>query len=814
VVVEKTKMEEQQLLRDKLTAGGQGNVDVVVQQINHEDEEGGLEQACSQLEQRDFTGVVDLTWGGWTKIQNLSETHGLGYLRVDTSSHQFLQAGDAFLRSRNAVDAALIFASEDALDESLFWIIGNSYLRVVVISPDSTPSKTLDQALEKLGSMRPTPSYYIAHGSTAFLSELYTLARKRKMVRRDSRWNFVTQDWGLNSSFPTLDDDPQVTFLQSLRSSCCRLLQLPSSCQCPEPFQMPTALQNKVAELAGEVLAIAVGELEKGGRATTSINCNRPPPTPSTSSSLAARFEKQISQSVASSPLQFLTSGSLLLFPTTMEVTSRSKRTSVRVGTWDLETGFKSDLELEPVKRFFRVGTVARTPWTMRSEQDPSDASKAHGYCVQLLEEMARRMNFTYKLFIADDFGHKQENGTWTGVVGDLVTGEVDIVVAAMTMTSEREEVIDFVAPYFDQSGISIIIRKPVREQSLFKFMQVLKPQVWVAILGAVIVTALMLWILDRFSPYSARNNKEAYPEPCREFTLKESFWFALTSFTPQGGGEAPKALSARVLVAAYWLFVVLMLATFTANLAAFLTVERMQTTIQNLEELARQSKINYTVLKDSPYMEYFKNMANAEEDLYRVWKDLTLNSSVGDQSKYRVWDYPIKEQYTSIYKVIKKTEMANSSEEGFQRVLDNTEGNFAFIHDASEVKYEFYNNCNLTEVGEPFAEQPYAVAVQQGSHLNEEISRVVLELQKDRYFETLYGRYWNSTLRSECPTLDDSDGITLRSLGGVFIGTLVGLVIAMVALGIEIAYYKKKDNTEVSTGGGSVIHVSAKPRY
>ena len=32
----------------------------------------------------------------------------------------------------------------------------------------------------------------------------------------------------------------------------------------------------------------------------------------------------------------------------------------------------------------------------------------------------------------------------------------------------------------------------------------------------------------------------------------------------------------------------------------------------------------------------FIKNMANAEEDLYRVWKDLTLNSSVGDQSKYR----------------------------------------------------------------------------------------------------------------------------------------------------------------------------------
>ena len=43
------------------------------------------------------------------------------------------------------------------------------------------------------------------------------------------------------------------------------------------------------------------------------------------------------------------------------------------------------------------------------------------------------------------------------------------------------------------------------------------------------------------------------------------------------------------------------------------------------------------------------------------------------------------------------------------------------------------YHNCNLTEIGEPFAEQPYALAVQQGSHLQEELSRAILELQKDR---------------------------------------------------------------------------------
>ena len=38
--------------------------------------------------------------------------------------------------------------------------------------------------------------------------------------------------------------------------------------------------------------------------------------------------------------------------------------------------------------------------------------------------------------------------------------------------------VIDFVAPYFDQSGISILLRKRKRETNVFKFLSVLKPEV------------------------------------------------------------------------------------------------------------------------------------------------------------------------------------------------------------------------------------------------------------------------------------------------------------------------------------------------
>ena len=56
-----------------------------------------------------------------------------------------------------------------------------------------------------------------------------------------------------------------------------------------------------------------------------------------------------------------------------------------------------------------------------------------------------------------------------------------------------------------------------------------------------------------------------------------------------EGGGEAPKALSGKILMSAYWLFVILMLATFSANLAAFLTVETLDKPIESVEDLAAQ---------------------------------------------------------------------------------------------------------------------------------------------------------------------------------------------------------------------------------
>ena len=82
------------------------------------------------------------------------------------------------------------------------------------------------------------------------------------------------------------------------------------------------------------------------------------------------------------------------------------------------------------------------------------------------------------------------------------------------------------------------------------------------------------------------------------------------------------------------------------------------------------------------------------------------------------------REQYTHILQTIKETGPVNTAREGFDKVKEHLQGDFALINDAAQIRYEVFNDCDLLEIGEPFAEQPYALAVQQGSHLQEMLSR------------------------------------------------------------------------------------------
>jgi len=296
--------------------------------------------------------------------------------------------------------------------------------------------------------------------------------------------------------------------------------------------------------------------------------------------------------------------------------------------------------------------------------------------------------------------------------------------------------------------------------------------------------------------------------EEKRFFDLRECFWFCMTSLTPQGGGEAPKNVSGRLVAATWWLFGFIIIASYTANLAAFLTVSRLETPVETLSDLSKQYKIKYSPMNGSDSAIYFTRMAHIEDLFYEYWKDLALNESLSEyeRSKLAVWDYPISDKYTKMWQSMKKSGLPSTFEEAVARVRKSTSSSsgYAFLGDATDIKYAVLTNCDLQIVGEEFSSKPYALAVQQGSPLKDLLTDGILKLLNLRKLEEFKEDWWKRNPNAvDCENYEDTEGgISISNIGGVFIVIFVGIGLAVVTLIFEFWYYKyKKPLSQISSG-------------
>ena len=113
------------------------------------------------------------------------------------------------------------------------------------------------------------------------------------------------------------------------------------------------------------------------------------------------------------------------------------------------------------------------------------------------------------------------------------------------------------------------------------------------------------------------------------------------------------------------------------------------------------------------------------------------------------------------------------------------------------EIQYAILTNCELQQIGTEFSRKPYAIAVQSGSAMRDEFSVAILKLLNERQLETLKDKWWNENPNAaKCPNSDDeSNGISIQNIGGVFIIILAGIVLSFITLIFEYLYYKRKRN-------------------
>ncbi|XP_028981864.1 glutamate receptor ionotropic, kainate 2 [Diachasma alloeum] len=480
-----------------------------------------------------------------------------------------------------------------------------------------------------------------------------------------------------------------------------------------------------------------------------------------------------------------------------LDLLKLKKEELVKVGEWRPGQG----VNVTDVNAFYETTATNITLVVMTREERPyvmvkedknlTGNARFEGFCIDLLKWIAGQVGFQYAIRLVPDhmYGvYDPETKEWNGIVRELMEKRADLAVASMTINYARESVIDFTKPFMNL-GIGILFKVAKRPPSrLFSFMNPLAVEIWLSMLGAYLMVSVTIWIVARMSPYEwvepppcpsckcplqgshvsalePESDDIPLPRTVNDFSLANSFWFAVGTLMQQGSDLNPKATSTRIVGGIWWFFTLIIISSYTANLAAFLTVERMITPIENAADLAEQTEITYGTLEGGSTMTFFRD---SKIGIYqKMWRFMESRRSTVFVSTY---------------------------EEGIKRVL---EGNYAFLMESTMLDYAVQRDCNLTQIGGLLDSKGYGIATPKGSPWRDKISLAILELQEKGVIQILYDKWWKNTgdvcNRDEKSKESKANALGVENIGGVFVVLLCGLALAILVAILEFCWNSKK---------------------
>ncbi|XP_053947504.1 glutamate receptor ionotropic, kainate 2 isoform X2 [Anastrepha ludens] len=454
----------------------------------------------------------------------------------------------------------------------------------------------------------------------------------------------------------------------------------------------------------------------------------------------------------------------------TLDVIELQPSGILKIGTWDEN----SNLTMKRVaqtnsivdnvdnslanKTFTVLLNVPNKPYAslVDSYEKLEGNSQYEGYGVDLIQELAAKLGFDFILKNGgNDYGsYNASTNTTTGMLKEIITGNADLAITDLTITAARQQVVDFSIPFMNL-GIAILHLKAQKAPpAYFTFMDPYSKDVWWLLGLSFLLVSFSFFILGRLSPSEWDNPYPCIEEPTElvnQFTIGNSLWFTTGALLQQGSEMEPKAISTRTVASFWWFFTLLMVSTYTANLAAFLTIENPTSLIDSIDDLAENKHgVLYGAKKVGSTREFFEK----SEDPRHVKMNKFLNS------------HPDL--------------LTNDNMDGVKRV----DRYYAFLMESTSIEYNTMRLCHLRKVGNALDEKGYGIAMRKNWPYRDKFNNALLQLQEQGSLEKMKNKWWNEVGANICTSGKQGETQTklkMENLMGIYIVLVVGSVLAFI---------------------------------
>lgn len=220
-----------------------------------------------------------------------------------------------------------------------------------------------------------------------------------------------------------------------------------------------------------------------------------------------------------------------------------------------------------------KVGVVPSTIFFEINNSSIGHQPRILGVESEMLNILSKTLNFEYDLVIAEDkeWGQEGPDGNWTGLIGKVTRGDVDMAISNIVMTRHRAEAADFSTFYTLEESTFIIGKHQHTGRESLAYLYPFEFPVWLCIF---ITLAIFTCLFYRFS-----NNKS---------TLGQIILRLFSSLLRQPFKMSFSSNKEKLLVLTWLFFALVVSLCYSATLLSFLTIPLQPPVVQNFVELSK----------------------------------------------------------------------------------------------------------------------------------------------------------------------------------------------------------------------------------